>query len=89
VLLKLDKTDVNANFYSGMSFYFLGKFNKALSYFDNVIQNPNNIFDQEAEFYKAICLKKAGQTTEAETLFRKIISDNGFYANRALEELKK
>lgn len=89
LLLSLDKTDVNANFYSGMSFYFTGKYGKAIACFDQVIVHTNNIFDQEAEFYKALALKKNAQVYEATELLKKIVNDNGFYAQRALAELKK
>jgi hypothetical protein len=89
LLLKLNKTDVNANFYSAMSYYSLQKFPRAIEYFDNVLASSNNIFHQEAEFYKALALIANSQKAEAVNLLQKIAGFKGFYAERAREILNK
>lgn len=83
-----NKDDVNTQFYLGMCYYYTGNFNKAISYFNNALNNNVNIFLQEAEFYSALCFKKSGKITEAEVQFKKIISKKLFYASRAEEEIK-
>lgn len=87
VLLKLNPKDVNALFYNGMSFYSLGKFAGAVPYFDQVLESENNIFHQEAEFYKALALNSSGEKGQAGEIFRKIVSEKGFYSARAREML--
>jgi tetratricopeptide (TPR) repeat protein len=88
ILLKINKADVNALFYSGMSFYFLNKKEKAIEFFNDVLENKNNIFHQEAEFYKALALVEVDNNLEAAQLLKKIVEAKGFYAQRAKELLK-
>lgn len=82
-----NKDDVNTQFYLGMSFFYLGDYNKAKSYFEKATNNNINIFLQESEFYTALCLKKTGKISEAKDLFKKIADKKLFYAERASEEL--
>ncbi len=85
-LYRYNKEDVNAQFYLGMSFYSLGDYNKAMSYFTKASDNKINIFLQEAEFYTALCYKNTNKITEANELFKQIIDKKMFYAERAKEE---
>lgn len=87
LLREYNKDDVNTQFYLGMSFYYLGDFNKAKGYFEKTTNNDINIFLQESEFYTALCLKKTGKTSEANELFKKIVAKKLFYAERAAQEL--
>ncbi len=86
-LLTLNPNDVNASFYSGMSYYYLLNDTKAIEHFDRVLDSDNNVFHQEAAFYKAECLLRLKQTTEAATLLRRIEKEKGFYSARATELL--
>lgn len=89
ILLELNKKDVNALFYSGLSFYNNSNFPQALSYFDKVLENENNVFDQEAEWYKALTLIKNSNPEKAVELLKKINSRKGFYSAKADEKLKE
>ncbi len=82
-LNEYNKDDANAQFYLGMSFFEKQQYTKALNYFNTNLNNSINIFHQESEFYKAMCLLKTNQTDEAKKLFFVIIKNNGFYAARA------
>ncbi len=82
-----NKDDVNTQFYLGMSYFYLGNYNKATPYFERTISNDINVFLQEAEFYSALSMKKGGNVTEANELFKKIIRKKLFYAERAVQEL--
>lgn len=91
-ILEYNKQDVNALFYSGLCQYENGYYADALNRFDKVILNENNVFDQEAEWYKALSLLEQDKSQEAVSLLAKISSENGFYAERAgnkLKDLKK
>lgn len=82
-----NKADVNAQFYLGMSYYYSGNYQKSMAWLSAAMENDVNIFLQEAEFYSALCLKKAGKTNEANEQLKKIESQKLFYAERASEEL--
>lgn len=86
-LLALNPSDVNASFYSGMSYYYLLNDAKAIERFNQVLDSDNNVFHQEAAFYKAECLLRLKQTTEAVALLRRIEKEKGFYSARATELL--
>ncbi|MBS1636755.1 MAG: hypothetical protein JST26_12640 [Bacteroidetes bacterium] len=86
-LLELNSHDVNAQFYSGMSYYYLKNDPKAIEFFNKVLENENNIFHQEAAFYKAQALLRSKQNEEAVSLLKQIVSEKGFYSNRAAEIL--
>ena len=88
VVLNHYPADVNAHFYGALCYYNLGKPSKAIRYFDMVLRNQINAFDQEAEFYKAMSLKRAGKERQAKELFRKISSEGKFYSDRAEDELR-
>jgi hypothetical protein len=77
------KQDINCDFYLGMSYYYQNEYLKALKYFNLVLDYENNTFLQEAEFYKAHSLYELGEQNAALNLFKKIKSENGFYAEKA------
>jgi len=83
VIIKQYPDDINAIFYNGLSFYKLKKYNKAINYFDLVINDNINIFDQEAEWSKALCLLETNRS-EGEKLLQKIVDEAGFYSQKAM-----
>ncbi len=89
ILLELNKKDVNALFYSALSFYHNNNHPKALAFLDKVLDNENNVFDQEAEWYKAQALLKTNNKEAALELLLKINSRKGFYSDKAADKLKE
>lgn len=87
LLYRFNKNDVNAQFYLGMSYFNLGNYAKAQTYFTAAEDNSVNIFVQEAEFYIALCHKKNGNSDAANSLFKKIVAKKLFYSERAKQEL--
>ena len=83
VILKQYPDDINAKFYKALSFYKLEKYRKAIKYFDFVINDKINIFDQEAEWSKALCLLETNRS-EGKKLLQKIVDDAGFYSQKAM-----
>jgi len=81
--------DLNAFFYSGLCYYNLGKFDKAIEYFDKCINNSFSTFEEEAEWNKALCLMKKKKNKEAEELLVKIIARRGHYSRLASEKIKE
>ncbi|MES2512620.1 MAG: CDC27 family protein [Bacteroidota bacterium] len=89
ILYQYNKDDANAQFYLGMCYYQLGKYALAQSYFQKNLDNVTNIFHQESEFYGAMCLLNTQKPEEASKQLQNIISNKGFYSQRAQETLNK
>lgn len=89
ILYKYNKDDANAQFYLGMCYYQLNKYGIAETYFQKNLDNVNNIFHQESEFYQALCLLNLKQTDEAIKQLQTIVNNKGFYSERAKETINK
>ncbi len=83
VILKQYNNDINAIFYKALSFYKLKKYKNAIKYFDIVLNDNINVFDQEAEWNKALCLLKINRS-EGEILLKKIVDNAGLYSQKAI-----
>lgn len=89
LLYNYNKDDANAQFYLGMCYFQLGKYTIAQSYFQKNLDNVNNIFHQESEYYQALCLLNTKQTEEALKQLQTISNNKGFYSVRAKEVIGK
>lgn len=89
MLYDFNHDDANAQFYLGMCYYQLGKYAVAKNFFQKNLDNINNIFHQESEFYQALCLLNLKQTDEANKQLQYIVNNKGFYSFRAKEVLDK
>jgi len=88
VLLQNKPADVNALFYTAVSYVKLEMFSKAIPLLDKIIADPNNVFDEEAEWYKALALEGNGDAAAANELFKKIADESGFYSEQARRRVK-
>ncbi len=89
LLYNFNNDDANAQFYLGMCYFQTGKYNFAQNYFQKNLDNENNIFHQESEFYQALCLLNLKQNDKAVEQLQHIVANKGFYATRAQEALNK
>ncbi len=89
MLYDFNHDDANAQFYLGMCYYQTGKYAVAKNFFQKNLDNINNIFHQESEFYQALCLQNLKQTDDATKQFQTIVNNKGFYSSRAKEVLDK
>jgi hypothetical protein len=87
-LLEHNPEDINAMFYTAVSYVKLEMYSKAIPLLDKIILADNNVFDEEAEWYKALALEGNGDTEAAANLFIKIRDNGGFYAKQAESKLK-
>lgn len=83
VILETYPDDVNANFYAGLCYYNLKEFTSAVSAFNQCIDSKYTNFNEEAEWYAAKSLLADGKKSEANALFQKIVSANGYYSAQA------
>ena len=67
----------------GISKYEQGKWEEAITEFDNSLQQYPNFSD--VEFYKTICLKRLGRVEEAKKLIKKAKKD-GLMGNTISED---
>lgn len=87
-LLEYNKKDVNALFYSGISYYYIGDYSRAAKNLKKVLSSENNTFHPEAKWNLALICLKASDKTKAKQLLNEIVSEKGFYAAKANEKLK-
>ncbi len=89
VLKKFNDKDLNATFYMGVSYVKLEMFEKAIVMFDQILSNANNVFHEEANWYKALALIGNGNIEAAKILLNEIASKEGFYKEKAITKLKE
>lgn len=89
MLYEFNKDDANAQFYLGMCYYLTGKYSTAQIFFQKNLDNENNIFHQESDFYQAMCLLQTKQTDKALAQLQSIVNAKGFYSERAQEVISK
>jgi len=85
--LKYKPNDYEIIYKSGISYYNLKKYNKALIQFNKVIGEGINRYVENAEWYKAQSLIKLGKKSEAKIILNTIIVKNGKYQSQALDLL--
>lgn len=86
-ILAYHTEDLNAYFYSGLINYYSGNYEEALELFIRVKEDKITVFDEEAEWYEALCLEKLEHQHDCKELLHTIKQRNGFYAQRAAEKL--
>jgi TolA-binding protein len=83
LLIEKNNNDVNALFYSGICLCELGVYHSAIKQFKQVIAYPNHQFAEEAKWKLALTYYKQGDMENANILFKEIVNDDGFYAQKA------
>lgn len=89
VLRKNNANDLNAAFYMGVSYVKLEMHGKAIPLLDQILNSPNNVFHEEARWYKALALLGNGQTEAGNKLLNEIANADGFYQSKAKVMLGK
>ncbi len=85
VILDHYPDDLNALFYSGLSYYNLGKFDNAITYFKKIEALDLEVFNQEARWYEAKCYVQLNRKKEAALILEEIIMKGGFYVTDAID----
>lgn len=81
--------DPNARFYMAMCLERMNRYSEALILFEKMMGEEYNVFREEAEWHTALNLAYLNEHSKAEIVFRRIASNDGFYAGAAAMELKK
>jgi hypothetical protein len=67
----------------------LNKYPKAVTEYSKVIDHGNNMFIEEAEWYKALCYLKMNKRAEAKKELLAVIDRRGHYQKDAKAILRK
>ena len=81
-ILETYPDDLNANFYSGICYYNLNEFNKAINAFEKCLSSQFNNFNEEAEWYLAKSFQANNEDEKARILFEKIKNSTSYYSNQ-------
>ena len=87
-LLDQHPEDVNALFYAALCEHQLGEYATAAHRLEQVQAHHLQIFQEEAEWHRALALDAAGEHGQARQLFHRILQEKGFYAERAQQRLE-
>ncbi len=90
----LDKVPENKDsfvkhFYTALSYQNLNKFDKAIDEYTKVIDHGNNLFIEEAEWYKSLCYLKLNQKQDAKNELMAVIERKGYYEKDAKAIIRK
>lgn len=88
-VLQSDLHNPVGNFYQGMSFQELGKYDRAIHSYNEVIKAKNNLFVEQAEWYAALCYMQNDNRRKAYKQFKQIAENNGYYSEKASAILRK
>lgn len=88
LILKNYPDDINANFYSGFSYFNLGSYDLAIERFEKSYTIQFGNFYEEARWFRSLSLENLKKYSEARKLWREIIAEKGFYAKEAEKKMK-
>jgi tetratricopeptide (TPR) repeat protein len=76
-------------FYKASALQNLERYKEAIPEYSNVIQHGDNMFVEEAEWFRTLCFLKLGKTEEARNQLLAIVDRNGYYSRHAKAVLRK
>ncbi len=82
-ILTQDPDNTFINFYSAISDLEIGNVNVASKKFQSIINDRDNLFVQQSEWYLSLCHIKQNQTDEAVKILKRIIEREGYYKKQA------
>lgn len=88
-VLQTDNTNPVGNFYQGMAYQELGKYDHAITSYNQVIKAKNNLFIEQAEWYSALCYLQNDNRRKAYKQFQRIAENNSYYSEKASAILRK
>ncbi len=78
-----------AEFYKAASLQNLSKFKDAISEYSRVIKQGDNMFIEEAQWYRSLCYLKLGNQEQAKQELLAVIERKGYFENDAKAVLRK
>ena len=87
-LINIENEKYVFNFFKGASLQNLNRYQEAIPEFNQVISNGDNMFIEEAEWFKSLCYLKLGNNNIARKELLAIINRNGDYEKDAKAVLR-
>ncbi|MGB9878909.1 MAG: tetratricopeptide repeat protein, partial [Candidatus Pelagibacter ubique] len=88
-VLEIDRNNPVSNFYSGIAYQETGQTNQALRSYQNVINDRDNLFIEQAQWYIGLCYLQDENRKKAYNQFQKIAASESFYHEKATAILRK
>lgn len=88
-VISRDQNNMVGRFYTGVSLQELGKYQKAISEYETVITDKDNLFVEQANWYIGLCYLQTNEDKKAYKQFKKIAKEDGFYQLKAEAILRK
>lgn len=79
---------ITAKFYSGVCYIELEQYQKAISSFEFVVNDSDNLFIEQAEWYLGLIYLMNNQKNQAIDQFKKISTSESYYSDQAIEIIK-
>lgn len=79
---------ITAKFYSGVCYIELEQYDKAITSFEYVVNDKDNLFIEQAEWYMGLIFLMNNQKNRAIDQFKRISGSKSYYSNQAEEILK-
>lgn len=77
-----------ADFYLGLAYVEIESYDKASESFTRILNEESNLFEEQAEWYNALCILKLGNKEEAKDIFLEITEGSSLYKRDAVKILK-
>jgi tetratricopeptide (TPR) repeat protein len=88
-LLDKDPTQMATRLYCGISYFEIREYQKAGNSFNQIIQQNDNLYIEQAEWYMGFCMIMKEEKEKAIRQFVKIAEENGYYSEKAKQIIKK
>ena len=84
-----NQNNIVAHFYTGAALQETGKYQDAINEYQWVINDRDNLFIEQAQWYIGLCYLQTNENKKAYKQFRKIAENQGFYQQKAQAILRK
>jgi tetratricopeptide (TPR) repeat protein len=91
-LFKADKSNLMVHFYSGLAYMEIEMFSEAIRSFQTILDDQQNLFVEQAQWYQGLCYIKTGRNDKARAVLQDLAATNGPYKAKVdfiLKNLKK
>ncbi len=88
-LLEIKKNDMALNLYSGITYMEEKEYQNASNSFNNIIDNKNNLFVEQAKWYLSLCYVITEDKENAITLLNELVQEESYYKKDAKHILRE
>ena len=88
-VLEQDVNNPVSNFYTGMALQETGKYKKAITSYQTVVKDKDNLFVEQAEWYIGLCYLQTENRKKAYKQFKQIANSESYYSEKANAVLRK